>query len=115
MDFGKGLFTLHVKEGTTISPGEIREVVRARFKIPRVEVVGLSGKVKKSTAAVHFAATGQKSPYLLTDAKGKKTVVELADGATVRVSGVLVEKKLGEKKQLVIEVGAIDKGKASKL
>ena len=114
MDFKAGLFTLTVKEGNTLTPSAIRKVVRKRFTIPSIEVVGMAGKVSKTTAAAKFMAKGQKASYSLHDAKGKKLVAKLADGSIAAVSGKLTEKAVGKKTELVIEVASVKAEKAKK-
>ena len=109
MDFKGGLFTLTVKEGTTITPSAIRKAVASKFKIPTIEMVGVPGKVKTSgSGAAHFVPNGQKAKFVLKDAKGKKAVAALKDGQVVAVSGILKETQDNKKKStLVIEVSGV--------
>lgn len=117
MDYPKGLFTLHVTEGTTITPSDIRKAVRTRFEIPSVEVVGMAGKVHRTAASVRFEPTGQKAVFVLKDAKGERdekrenVVADLPDGETFLISGKLSERAANQKTELVIEVAAAKKPK----
>ena len=112
MNFKKGLFTLLVKEGVTITPGQIRKVVRERFKIPRVELAGLFGQVSERDGKVVFTPKGQKVHYTLANTKGKTLLEGLEPGKKFRLSGLSKEiakaKKDKKKKskpelQLVVE------------
>jgi len=109
MDFKRGQFTLTVKEGTTITPSAIRKAVRDKFTIPTIELVGVPGKVKTTSAgAAHFVPNGQKAHFILEEAKGKKAVSALKDGQVVAVSGILKEARDNKKKStLVIEVSGV--------
>lgn len=111
MDFPKGLFTLTVAEGTTLTPSAIRKAVQKRFDIPSIEVVGMRGKVAKNESKTVLAAVGQKAKYALMDKKDKKAVAKLEDGGSVLVSGKLTEKTVGKKTQLVIEVSEVKAAK----
>ena len=112
MNFKKGLFTLLVKEGVTITPSQIRKVVRERFKIPRVELAGLFGEVSERDGKVVFTPRGQKVHYTLANPKGKSLVKSLEPGQKFRLSGeskeIVPAKKDKKKKskpalQLVVE------------
>ena len=107
MNYKQGLFTLTVKEGTTITPSAIREAVPQRFKVPLVEVIGLEGQVQRSSASASLAATGQKTPYALHEKRNGQLVAKLEDGQTVTVSGKLTEKTVDQKSELVIEVKSV--------
>ncbi len=98
MNFSKGIFTLLVKEGVTITPGQIRKVVRERFKIPRVELAGLFGEVSERDGKVVFTPRGQKVHYTLANAKGKSLVKGLEPGERFRLSGESKEIARAKKK-----------------
>lgn len=109
MNYKKGQFTLHVTEGTTVTPTAIRKAVRKKFEIPLVEIVSMTGKVMKSAAGVHLLPAGQKKTVVLRDLKNKKVVVMIPDGAIVQVAGKLTEKTVGKTTQLAIEVATAKK------
>lgn len=117
MDYPKGLFTLHVTEGTAITPSDIRKAVRTKFEIPSIEIVGMAGKIRKTAASVRFEPIGQKAIFLLEDVKSEKEekrekiVANLPDGETFLISGKLIERAGKKKTELVIEVAMAKKPK----
>ena len=90
MDFAKGLFTLTIKEGVSISPTQIRKAVSKRFKVPMVGFGNVSGAIRVKDGKKYFRPKKQKVSYVLENAKGKKILDTLKNGQELRLAGELV-------------------------
>ena len=86
MDFKQGVFTLQVEEGVTLTPGQIRKAVRARFKIPRIELSNVPGRVSEMDGKLLFTPKRQEVSYTLAAAKGNVIFKSIQVGP-IRLTG----------------------------
>ncbi len=91
MDYEQKKFTLQVKEGVTLSRAAIREVVRKRFKIPRIALRAAPGRVyHDELRGWVFQPNGQKVSYDIADPKptAKRPVKDVSGKFRLELAGL---------------------------